>query len=234
MVPPSQAERQNTCTTDCDIGLLIGYDCVEALRPLEVISGKKQQPYAVNTNIGWYIVGATHSEANQEQDTSVACNVQQKLEQRNIKSAHHILETSCAEIPQIPEPSLGHRRECHEVKSHNDDTHDTRSEQQNRRSADERSRKWKMKVFHMRQNQSKCRKSKTKLIVGDPVIRDDDNNLPPNCKKLSRVKTTVYTELDGHPSRLKLNIDVSNLCHDGGRCKELVTLERPAYNLTMK
>lgn len=42
---------------DCDVGLLIGYDCSQALLPREVVSGKENEPYAQRTDLGWSIVG---------------------------------------------------------------------------------------------------------------------------------------------------------------------------------
>ncbi|XP_067432783.1 uncharacterized protein [Thunnus thynnus] len=42
---------------DCEVGLLIGYNCSQALLPREVVSGKENQPYAQLTDLGWSIVG---------------------------------------------------------------------------------------------------------------------------------------------------------------------------------
>ena len=43
---------------DIDIGLLIGYNCSNALVPRKVIAGKSNEPYAVKTDLGWSIVGS--------------------------------------------------------------------------------------------------------------------------------------------------------------------------------
>ena len=43
---------------DIDIGLLIGYNCSNALIPREVIAGESNEPYAVKTDLGWSIVGS--------------------------------------------------------------------------------------------------------------------------------------------------------------------------------
>ncbi|KAL7877209.1 hypothetical protein SRHO_G00038520 [Serrasalmus rhombeus] len=43
---------------DCPAGLLIGYDCVRALKPKRVVSGAEHEPYAVKTDLGWSVVGA--------------------------------------------------------------------------------------------------------------------------------------------------------------------------------
>ncbi|XP_065108476.1 uncharacterized protein [Paramisgurnus dabryanus] len=45
---------------DCDVGLLIGYDCPSALAPLEVIIGDKNQPFAQRSELGWSIIGSSN------------------------------------------------------------------------------------------------------------------------------------------------------------------------------
>lgn len=45
---------------DCDVGLLIGYDCPSALAPLEVIIGDKDQPFAQRSKLGWSIIGSSN------------------------------------------------------------------------------------------------------------------------------------------------------------------------------
>lgn len=49
--------RQNTPLQDCEVGLLMGYNCSEALLPREIVSGQENQPYAQRTDLGWSIVG---------------------------------------------------------------------------------------------------------------------------------------------------------------------------------
>ena len=44
---------------NCDVGLLIGYDCAQALAPRQVITGEEQEPYAQKTDLGWSIVGCS-------------------------------------------------------------------------------------------------------------------------------------------------------------------------------
>ncbi|KAG7511271.1 hypothetical protein JOB18_045843 [Solea senegalensis] len=46
---------------ECEIGLLIGYNCSKALAPRQVILGGENEPYAVRTVLGWSIVGPTSS-----------------------------------------------------------------------------------------------------------------------------------------------------------------------------
>ena len=46
--------------SDIDIGLLIGFNCPEASVPLEVVLGSDiSKPYAVQTPLGWTIIGST-------------------------------------------------------------------------------------------------------------------------------------------------------------------------------
>jgi hypothetical protein len=45
---------------DLGIGLLIGNNCVEAIKPRDVIPGKPQDPYAIRTVFGWGLIGVTN------------------------------------------------------------------------------------------------------------------------------------------------------------------------------
>ena len=47
---------------DYDIGLLIGYNCPQALTPREVIPGKGNNPFAQRTDLGWGIIGLIQAE----------------------------------------------------------------------------------------------------------------------------------------------------------------------------
>ena len=44
---------------DCNVGLLIGYDCLQALTPREVLAGGNDKPYGIKTDLGWSIVGGS-------------------------------------------------------------------------------------------------------------------------------------------------------------------------------
>ena len=45
--------------SDCDIALLIGYNCPRALIPREIIPHSDDGPYGIFTDLGWSIVGVT-------------------------------------------------------------------------------------------------------------------------------------------------------------------------------
>lgn len=53
----------------------MGSNCLKAIKPKEVIAGKSEDPYAVQTLLGWCIVGlASHSETPLDEDGIVTCN----------------------------------------------------------------------------------------------------------------------------------------------------------------
>lgn len=49
---------------DCEVGLLIGDNCQQALLPREILFGKDNHPYAQRTDLGWSIVGCANPTAN--------------------------------------------------------------------------------------------------------------------------------------------------------------------------
>ncbi|KAJ8026235.1 hypothetical protein HOLleu_34028 [Holothuria leucospilota] len=48
--------------SECEIGLLIGYNCPRALTPRKIIPSVSDGPYAQQTDLGWGIVGITNPE----------------------------------------------------------------------------------------------------------------------------------------------------------------------------
>ncbi|GAA6081882.1 uncharacterized protein LOC113055348, partial [Tachysurus ichikawai] len=58
---------------DCEIGLLIGYNCPRALAPKHVILGVDDEPYAVHTDLGWSIVGRLSSH-HESQSFNTICH----------------------------------------------------------------------------------------------------------------------------------------------------------------
>ncbi|XP_026012239.1 uncharacterized protein LOC113014739 [Astatotilapia calliptera] len=60
----------------CDVGLLIGFNCPRTLAPKQVLLGKDNEPFAIQTDLGWSIVGGS-SESN-ETETSLCHRVMVK------------------------------------------------------------------------------------------------------------------------------------------------------------
>ncbi|XP_061678162.1 uncharacterized protein LOC133501954 [Syngnathoides biaculeatus] len=55
---------------DCNVGLLIGYDCPSALAPLEVIVGTTNEAFAQRTQLGWSIIGPSNPNFDWERTKS--------------------------------------------------------------------------------------------------------------------------------------------------------------------
>ena len=53
---------------ECEAGLLIGYDCPQALAPMKVILGKGDESFGVETNLGWSIVGLIRKQDDDEDE----------------------------------------------------------------------------------------------------------------------------------------------------------------------
>lgn len=59
-----------------EVGLLIGLNCPRAIKPLEVIPGKEDDPYAKKTALGWGVIGAVRPLTSEDAETrsDIACN----------------------------------------------------------------------------------------------------------------------------------------------------------------
>ena len=68
--------------SDCDIALLIGYDCPHALAPTEVIPPLGQGPFTQKTALGWGIVGVIDHNINNDQ----------------IGASHQVLQTTSSSV----------------------------------------------------------------------------------------------------------------------------------------
>lgn len=68
---------------DCEVGLLIGYNCSRAMASKEVIVGEGEEPYAIQMDLGWSIVG---------------CSTQ-RLDVPSVRSFCHRLV--CKELPSV-------------------------------------------------------------------------------------------------------------------------------------
>lgn len=52
--------EENALLIDCDIGLLIGYNCSQTVLPRKVVSGKDQETFAIRTDPGWSITSCAY------------------------------------------------------------------------------------------------------------------------------------------------------------------------------
>ena len=57
------------------IGLLIGNNCVRALKPRSIVPGRSNDPYAIRTTLGWGVVGArNHGDHDSEIEVTAGCH----------------------------------------------------------------------------------------------------------------------------------------------------------------
>ena len=54
---------------DCEIGLLIGYNCASALAPREIVSSSGTGPFGQRTDLGWGIIGVVDPNYTNDTDT---------------------------------------------------------------------------------------------------------------------------------------------------------------------
>ena len=76
---------------DCDVGLLIGYDCPSALAPLEVILGDKNQPFAQRSELGWSIIGSSNPHLDRQGSQSFVHRL--TVKELSVPSATDVLKT---------------------------------------------------------------------------------------------------------------------------------------------
>ena len=70
----------------CDIGLLIGFNCSRATTPRAFVSGTDDEPYAVKTPVGWYVVGNVSSASTDHSDElGISHNIRCQVIPENLK-----------------------------------------------------------------------------------------------------------------------------------------------------
>ena len=60
---------------NCEVGLLIGYNCPQALAPRDFICGEGNTPYAQRTHLGWSIVGVAYAEETDHDEYGISHRV---------------------------------------------------------------------------------------------------------------------------------------------------------------
>ncbi|KAL4008603.1 hypothetical protein ACER0C_002455 [Sarotherodon galilaeus] len=93
---------------ECEVGLLLGYNCQQALLPREVIAGEENQPYAQLTDLGWSIVGCMSQVQNHNDDIGISHRiivrevtpaVQQAVELK--QEVHFVCRTQLKEVGPV-------------------------------------------------------------------------------------------------------------------------------------
>ena len=88
---------------DVDVGLLIGANCTKAIKPREVIPGADDDPYAVQTTLGWGVIGIMNRTTANSQDNHYFCNciVSREIDcnQTKLKTISHLVaKTQAKEV----------------------------------------------------------------------------------------------------------------------------------------
>ena len=79
------------------IGMLIGYNCTEAIKPISVISGAVNEPYGVETHIGWSIIGATQNDQENVDAITLKAPPNVMLELNSTNTTRYAIPSSCKE-----------------------------------------------------------------------------------------------------------------------------------------
>ena len=100
----------------CKVGLLIGYNCPQALAPRRVICGLNTEPFGQRTNLGWSIVGMSLSEDEKVNDLSSTHIIQTsvpdqlRLDKNVSNDVKLVYKTSCKEILDVLESDFSERK----------------------------------------------------------------------------------------------------------------------------
>ena len=59
---------------DIEVGLLIGTNCMRAIKPTEVIPGREDDPNAKKTALGWGFIGIVNPTKNERDGSHCSCH----------------------------------------------------------------------------------------------------------------------------------------------------------------
>ena len=103
-----------------EIGMLIGYNCSDAIQPISVISGGVNEPYGVETYIGWSIVGATQVDHDCTDVITLKVPDDIMIGESHTNKVRYAMRTSCKEIINTLELDFIERKFENEVMSQED------------------------------------------------------------------------------------------------------------------
>ena len=102
---------------DLQVGLLIGSNCPNAIKPKQVIPGRSSDPYAIRTLLGWGIIGPVTGSTNKE-DSDVSCHrvAVKEIGSEELPSHGFVVETLVKEIISPEAVKRMFERDFNEVK----------------------------------------------------------------------------------------------------------------------
>ena len=88
---------------DLKVGVLIGNNCVQAIKPREVIPGRPRDPYAIRTALGWGLIGASLSSSESERDDGIIVSDCFRISTKEIgleetPTRSFVQQTQCKEV----------------------------------------------------------------------------------------------------------------------------------------
>ena len=102
---------------DCDVGLLIGYNCTDALVPLEVIPSQNNGPFAQKTLLGWGIVGTIDMSVNNEDVFGFSHRIVAESVSIDKNPVHSVLESTVQEVLSPKQVPAALKQEIADVKN---------------------------------------------------------------------------------------------------------------------
>ena len=99
------------------VGLLIGSNCPNAIKPKQVIPGRSNDPYAIRTLLGWGIIGPVTGSTNKE-DLDISCHrvAVKEIGSEELSSHGFVVETLVKEIISPEAVKRMFERDFNEVK----------------------------------------------------------------------------------------------------------------------
>ncbi len=79
----------------CEIGLLIWYNCPQALLPRDVLRGNEDQPFAQRSVLGWSIIGCNHYDGDYEDEIGVSHRIIMKQNLPAGEPSHKLKSEVC-------------------------------------------------------------------------------------------------------------------------------------------
>ena len=80
---------------EAEIGILIGINCAKAVKPLQIVSGEDQEPWAMKTILGWSVVGMLNDGTASQQLDKTTCHFTFRVSAKEVSPSKllHLFET---------------------------------------------------------------------------------------------------------------------------------------------
>ena len=93
--------------SDCEIGLLIGFNCSRALIPRQVIPPQNDGPFAQKTDLGWGIIGCVDRKIPKNYSCAILSQEVQRSDQQTSSIVHSKRTSNVCGLPKAEDDVLG-------------------------------------------------------------------------------------------------------------------------------